>query len=41
MDTPLTVECECDVLRKAGFDGIEVRPLPNAKYNLFTAVKPE
>ena len=41
MDTPLTVECECDVLRKAGFDVKEVRPLPNAKYNLFTAVKPE
>jgi len=40
MDTPLTVECECDVLREAGFDVKEVRPLPNAKYNLFTAVKP-
>ena len=40
MDTPLTVECECDVLRKAGFDVKSVRPLPNAKYNLFVAVKP-
>ena len=39
MDTPLTVECECDVLRKAGFDVQSVKPLPNAKYSLFTAVK--
>ncbi len=40
MDTPLTMECECDVLRTAGFDVLGVRPLPNAKYSLFTAVKP-
>lgn len=41
MDTPLTVECECDVLRRAGFVTYPVRPLPNAKYHLFTARKPE
>lgn len=41
MDTPLTVGCECDVLTAAGFALSPVIPLPNAKYNLFTAKKPE
>ena len=41
MDTPLTVECESAVLTGAGFEVSPVKPLPNAKYHLFTAKKPE
>ena len=39
MDTPLTVEAECDVLLQAGFSDISASPLPNDKYFLFRAVK--
>lgn len=39
MDTPLTADAECDVLRRAGFSCITVTPLPNENYYLFRAVK--
>ena len=39
MDTPLTVEAECDVLLQAGFSDISASPLPNDTYFLFRAVK--
>lgn len=41
MDTPLTPDCESAVLRDAGFIVSAPIPLPNAKYHLFTAQKPE
>lgn len=41
MDTPLTIGAECTVLEAAGFRVTGVAPMPNDKYYLFTAVKPE
>lgn len=41
MDTPLTVAAECAVLEAAGFRLLQVSPLPNANYYLYSAVRPE
>lgn len=41
MDTPLTIGAECTVLEATGFRITQVTPLPNDKYYLYVAKKPE